>query len=153
TSPPFPGPPPLTDPRGLPRIVNGRVDIGACQSQGYIITVFSGNNQAARVGTAFAAPLVASVASVANEPIAGGVVTFSQSLDSKAGCTFPDGNPNVVIKNSGIDNTGRATIRVAADTTAGTYPVVATTITSFGAGATFTLANTDGAPHRPRLRA
>jgi hypothetical protein len=33
TNPPFPVPP-FTDQRGLPRVVNGKVDIGAFQSQG-----------------------------------------------------------------------------------------------------------------------
>ena len=158
TNPPFPGPPPLTDQRGLPRIVNGKVDIGACESQGYIITVVSGDNQATKVGTAFAAPLVVSVASAYGEPVNGGVVSFFQSPGSRASCTFPSGKPNVTIYPSGIDNTGRATIRVAADTTAGSYTVQATTI-SFAASAYFNLTNTAGTPiglplaRSPRRRA
>ena len=148
TNPPFPGPPPLTDQPGLPRIVNGKVDIGACESQGYIITVVSGDNQATKVGTAFAAPLVVSVASADDyDPVVGGVVSFFQSESDGADCTFPSGKPNVRISASGIGQTGRATIDVAANTVAGSYTVRATTI-SLAASAYFNLTNTAGAPYR-----
>jgi hypothetical protein len=43
TNPPFPGPP-FTDQRGVARIINGTVDIGAFESQGFTIAVSSGSN-------------------------------------------------------------------------------------------------------------
>ena len=66
-----------TDQRGLPRIVNTVVDIGAFESGGFTIAVTSGGGQTAGVLTAFPAPLVATVtANNPIEPVAGGQVTF-----------------------------------------------------------------------------
>ena len=42
-----------TDQRGLPRIVNGTVDIGAFESSGFTIAVTSGSGQSTGVLTAF----------------------------------------------------------------------------------------------------
>ena len=42
-----------TDQRGLPRIVNGVVDIGAFESSGFTIAVTSGSGQSTAVSTAF----------------------------------------------------------------------------------------------------
>jgi hypothetical protein len=144
TNPPFPGPP-VTDQRGVTRIIDGKVDIGAVESQGFIIKVSSGDNQAATVGKAFATPLVVSVSSAYGEPVAGGYVYFSQS-GSGAGCTFPPAGDYSFVK---IDNTGRAITRAVANATAGSYTVDATSLTgNFGASATFHLTNTAGAPYR-----
>ena len=46
-----------TDQRGLSRIVNGVVDIGAFESSGFTIAVTSGSGQSTGVLTAFPAPL------------------------------------------------------------------------------------------------
>ena len=67
-----------TDQRGLPRIVNGTVDIGAFESSGFTIAVTSGSGQSADISEPFANPLVVTVtANNANEPVAGGQVTFT----------------------------------------------------------------------------
>ena len=66
-----------TDQRGLPRIVNSSVDIGAFESTGFNIAVTSGSGQSTSILTAFPAPLVVTVtAKNPNEPVAGGLVTF-----------------------------------------------------------------------------
>ena len=67
-----------TDQRGLARIVDGVVDIGAFESNLFTITVTSGSGQATPILTAFPAPLVATVtANNPREPVAGGQVTFT----------------------------------------------------------------------------
>ena len=50
-----------TDQRGDSRIVNGTVDIGAVESQGYTMTVTGGNSQSTNATTAFSTPLVVTV--------------------------------------------------------------------------------------------
>ncbi len=63
-----------TDQRGLPRIVNGHVNIGAFESSGFTLAYSSGSGQTAG---AFA-PLVVTVAAHNPiEPVAGGLVTFT----------------------------------------------------------------------------
>ncbi|MGO9471160.1 MAG: choice-of-anchor Q domain-containing protein, partial [Isosphaeraceae bacterium] len=127
-----------TDQRGLPRIVNGVVDIGAVESQGYTITVSSGNNQQADVNTNFASSLVVLVtANNVDDPVSGGVVTFTPPL-SGASATFPGGSDTATINAS-----GDASIGVAANTIAGSYSVSAS---ATGATPTsFNLTNTPGA--------
>ena len=67
-----------TDQRGLPRIVNGVVDIGAFESQGFTLTAVAGSTpQTANNGTSFTNPLEVTVtANNPVEPVDGGVVTF-----------------------------------------------------------------------------
>ena len=79
-----------TDQRGPPRIVNGTVDIGAFESSGFTIAVTSGSGQTA--AGAFAAPLVVTVtANNPNEPVAGGLVTFTPPASGASATT--DGQP------------------------------------------------------------
>ena len=69
-----------TDQRGpgYPRIVSGSVDIGAFESSGFNVTVTGGDDQQTAVGTPFPAALSVTVVSLAHdEPVAGGLVTFS----------------------------------------------------------------------------
>ncbi len=72
------GNPLTTDQRGLPRVTNGAVDIGAFQSEGFTFTVVPGGTpQTAPIGTAFANPLAVTVtANNPIEPVNGGVITF-----------------------------------------------------------------------------
>gem|GEM_PF-918063 len=44
---------PATDQRGFPRVVNGKIDIGAVQFQGVTLSATSGPTQSTEVGTAF----------------------------------------------------------------------------------------------------
>jgi len=141
TDPPFPGPS-FTDQRGVPRVIDGKVDIGAFESQGFTIAYSSGSGQSATVDTNFGAPLVVSVTGPFGEPVAGGVVTFAPP-SSGASCSLPGGSDIAAINSSGL-----AGIDVAANTTAGgPYRVVSATTGAFG-GASFDLTNTAGTPSR-----
>jgi predicted outer membrane repeat protein len=56
----------------------GICDIGAFESQGFVLTKTGGDNQSTRVNTPFALPLTFSIsANVALEPVNGGKITFS----------------------------------------------------------------------------
>jgi hypothetical protein len=120
-----------TDQRGEP-IVNVP-DIGAFESQGFTITVTSGNNQSAAVNTVFAHPLVVTVkAKDGVEPVAGGVITF----------TAPSSGASAVLKGSpvSIHSNGQASVTATANGTSGTYSVIAS---AYGITVTFSLTNTD----------
>jgi hypothetical protein len=107
-----------TDQRGLPRIVNNTVDIGAFESRGFTLAVAGGNNQQALVNTPFPAPLSVTVSSPFGEPIQGGVVTFAVPPGG-ASAIFP--GPNTAT----LDASGHAAVSVSANATTGTYPVTA----------------------------
>lgn len=68
---------PAGDQRGVLRPA-GRVDMGAFESQGFVLTRVGGDDQATVISTAFPSPLLTGVtANQAIEPVDGGVVTFS----------------------------------------------------------------------------
>ena len=141
TNPPFSGPP-FTDQRGQPRVVDNAVDIGAFESQGFTITISSGDNQSAGIYTAFASPLYVSVTSADGTPVEGGVVTFT-APQSGPSCTFAGGSTTVSINTS-----GQASITVAANgIIGGPYTVSATSEGAFGR-AEFSLTNTPGPPNQ-----
>ena len=105
-----------TDQRGLIRIVNGTVDIGAFESSEFTIAVTSGSGQSTPVSTAFPDPLVATVtANNPIEPVAGGLVTFT-TPEVGASATL-SGNPATI--------TTAGTVSVSADANAigGNYTV------------------------------
>jgi hypothetical protein len=108
-----------TDHRGLPRIVNGTVDIGAFESSGFTIAVNSGSGQSTDVSTAFSARQVVTVtANNPSEPVAGGLVTF----------TAPTSGASATLRGSPatISATGRARVRATANGNSGSYTVSAT---------------------------
>ena len=108
-----------TDQRGLPRIVNTTVDIGAFESSGFTIAVSSGDAQSALTSTDFADPLVVTVtANNADEPVAGGVITFT-APPSGATATLSDGVAT-------IDDSGDASVDATANEVGGAYSVSAT---------------------------
>ncbi len=119
-----------TDQRGLPRVVNAVVDIGAFESSGFAIAVTSGNGQSAGVLTAFPAPLVVTVTPKnPSEPVAGGLVTFTPP-PSGASATL-GGNP------APISASGTASVAATANGIVGSYSVSATArgvtvVASFG---------------------
>jgi fibronectin-binding autotransporter adhesin len=122
---------PTTDQRGLPRA--GRVDIGAFESQGFIITTIPGSTpQSVQVGTPFKNPLAAAVtASNPIEPVNGGVVSFVVNPGHGASATLS--SPAAIIAG------GRAAVNAMASATPGPYSVTAS---ATGAGATsFVLSN------------
>ena len=120
-----------TDQRGLPRIVNGTVDIGAIESSGFTIAATSGSSQTA--GAVFPAPLIVTVtADNPNEPVAGGLVTF----------TPPASSPSAIISGSPalISASGTASGTAANDGFAGNY-FVSATASGAPAAASFSLTN------------
>ena len=127
-----------TDQRGLPRIVNGIVDIGAFESSGFTITVTSGSGQSTGVLTAFSAPLVVTVtANNPSEPVAGGLVTFTPP-PSGASATL-SGSPAT------ISATGTASVTATANGIVGSYTVAATA-SGITTPASFSLTNNPASP-------
>ena len=98
-----------TDQRGLPRIVNGTVDIGAFESSGFSIAATSGSGQTAGVF----APLVVTVtANNPNEPVAGGQITFTPP--GSGASAFVTDNPATIGTSGTASGTARATVSSAA---------------------------------------
>ncbi len=99
-----------TDQRGLSRIVDSIVDIGAFESNLFTITVTSGSGQSTGIFTTFPAPLVATV--IANnpmEPVAGGLILFappqsgaSAILSGSPATISADGTVSVTATANGI---------------------------------------------------
>ncbi len=71
---------PESDQRGVARPQGAGCDMGAYESRGFTLTKNSGDDQAAFVNTPFAEPLVVGVSGVENDPVDGGVVTFTAPL-------------------------------------------------------------------------
>ncbi len=118
-----------TDQRGLPRIVNGNVDIGAFESSGFTIAVTSGSGQTAG---AFAPLVVTVTANNPIEPVAGGQVTFTPPASGASAVLT--GNPAT------IGASGTASVTATSDGVAGSYTVSATASGAPGA-ASFSLTN------------
>jgi hypothetical protein len=101
-----------SDQRGIIRV--GAVDIGAFESRGFSVAIVSGNNQVASPGAAFANPLVVSVSSSFNEPINGGIISFT------APGSGASTNPAI---NTATIASAQASALVTANNTAGSYLV------------------------------
>ena len=123
---------PATDQRGVSRTQGSTTDVGAFESRGFTITVSGGDGQATLVNTAVAVPLQITVASAFNEPVDGGVVTFSAS---SAGATLS-------ASSASIGAGGMAWVTATASDTVGNYTV---TVSASGVAtpASFTLSNDD----------
>ncbi len=145
TMPPLPGSPvigagstPLiptgvtTDQRGEPRTVNGKVDIGAVESQGYTLTSIGGTPQSAVAGTAFASPLQVKLTENGfNDSLPGVTVTF----------IGPSSGAGITTSLTATTNAnGVASVTATANGTVGAYTVTAT-VSGVGAGASFSLTN------------
>jgi hypothetical protein len=123
-----------TDQRGKARV--GARDIGAFESQGFIVNVSSGNNQSASIYGAFADPLVVSVtANNSVEPVASGIITFTAPASGAS--AFLGGNPAPI----GAD--GTAGVTAFTNSTTGTYTVSASA-TGVASPASFSLSNSAG---------
>jgi hypothetical protein len=105
----------------------GRVDIGADQSQGFNVAITGGNNQSTPVDTSFPSALSVTVSSAYGEPVAGGIVTFTDPA-AGASATFT-GNPAVIGAN------GSASVSATANGTAGIFGNSATYAVSSSTGA------------------
>ena len=122
-----------TDQRGLARIVDGVVDIGAFESNLFTMVATSGSGQSTGILTAFPAPLVATVtANNPIEPVAGGLVTFAPPQDG-ASATL-GGNPAT------IADDGTASVSALANGIVGRYAVPAGAL-GITNTASFTLTN------------
>jgi hypothetical protein len=125
---------PPADERGLPRV--GAPDIGAFESQGFVLTIVSGNNQQGLSGQPFTNPLVVQV--VSNnplEPVVGGQVTFSGPTGSstQASVTFPGGLTSVMVTITSVN--GSLTVGQASTTaTAGSVPGAVAVVASIPGG-------------------
>jgi parallel beta-helix repeat protein len=106
-----------TDQRGQPR--NGRIDIGAFQSQGFTLAPVAGSTpQSSVVGMAFANPLAVTVTAVNPiEPVDGGVIHFTAPT---SGASATLSAATAVIAN------GQASVTATAGAAPGTYKVNAT---------------------------
>jgi hypothetical protein len=124
-----------SDQRGFSRV--GATDIGAFESQGFRVTVTSGDGQTATVNTPFTSPLQLTVSSDFGEPVQNGVVTFTAPL-SGVSATFPAGS------SATLNASGQASVTARANSVAGPYTVSATT-PGIAAPASFTLTNTAAA--------
>jgi hypothetical protein len=123
---------PATDQRGQPR--SGRIDIGAFQSQGFVLATVSGSTpQSAVDGKAFANPLAVMVtASNPLEPVDGGIISFA----------VPAGGASATLSaTTAVIASGKAGVTATANATSGAYTVTAS---AAGAGsALFAMTNTD----------
>jgi hypothetical protein len=130
-----------TDQRGLPRIANTTVDIGAFESRGFTIAATGGTPQSAPITTAFGSPLLATVSSAFGEPVAGGVVIFTAPSSGASG-TFTG---NLLTANAAINASGVATAPAftANGIIGGPYNVVAS-LAGGSPSANFSLTNLKG---------
>ncbi|HET8899944.1 MAG TPA: choice-of-anchor Q domain-containing protein, partial [Rhodanobacteraceae bacterium] len=125
---------PASDQRGQPRL--GAPDVGAFESQGYVLAVAAGGTQSAEVDRHFAAPLrVAVNPNNALDPVEGGVVQFSAP---GSGASAVLATPSASI---GADGTAQ-TLAYANAQPGGPYNVAVNT--SIATAAAFQLTNTSG---------
>ena len=127
---------PLTiDQRGLARVVGTAVDIGAFESSGFTLTVTAGNNQTARIGTAFPTGLLVTVTPKnAGDPLNGGTVTFTAPPTSGASAMLVPASPVTIAG-------GSATVNATANSTVGGPYTITTSTTGEVTPASFSLTN------------
>ena len=135
---------PATDQRGLGRV--GAIDIGAFESQGFTLTTSPASTPAnplkTAVGTSFGDLIVTAKANNPNEPVAGGVVTFTVPTNG-ASATLTVGNATGSTVSGTLGANGQTQVGAAANTITGAYTVTASAAAA--TSATFYLANTPGA--------
>ena len=106
---------PATDQRGVAR--SATCDIGAFESQGFMLTKAGGDNQSAGINTAFVQPLAISVTSAFSEPVDGGAITFAGPLSGAS--------TNPITNTATITAGGAVSQSVTANGMGGLYPVTA----------------------------
>lgn len=112
---------PLADQRGVNRV--SAPDIGAFESQGFVLHVGTGSGQATDINTPFPAALTATVTANAasapfNETVDGGKVTFTAPAPSGASATFDGTTPNPATISGGA-----VSVKVIANGNAGSYSI------------------------------
>jgi hypothetical protein len=111
---------PTTDQRGVSRV--GAVDIGAFESQGFTMTLTSGDNQVTAPSTAFANALDVTVtANNSVEPVAGGIVAFAGPTsgaginpNSVTGVIAGNGQASATVTANGIGSTASYVVAASA---------------------------------------
>jgi hypothetical protein len=126
---------PANDQRGLGRV--GTVDIGAFESQGFVLTPVAGSSpQSTAIGTQFANPLAVVVtANNPLEPVDGGTVTFSRQTAANGASTLLLSNTSIA-----IDAGQAGGLTVAPNNVLGSHQVIASA--GVGSPAAFNLINT-----------
>src|SRR5260370_1078201 len=104
------------------------------------IVVTSGSGQSAAINTAFAAPLVATVTDAGNNPVSGGLVTFTAPSSGASG-TFAGGVNTAPTNARGVATSAAFT----ANATAGGPYNVTTSVSGVARAANFSLTNLQGA--------
>jgi uncharacterized repeat protein (TIGR01451 family) len=122
---------PANDQRGIARV--GSVDVGAFESRGFNVTQTSGSPQTAATNTAFALPLIATVASANSEPVQGGVVRFT-APGAGASATLASATATIAAS-------GQASTSATANATTGSYTVSADTTGNLGSALSYSLDN------------
>jgi hypothetical protein len=125
------------DQRGVTRPQGNDCDIGAYESQGFYLSIASGNNQTTGINTAFAAPLqVSLIASDTTVNVgAGHVITYTAPL---SGASL---SPAVGVFTATTESNGTAGLSATANGLEGKYVVTATTENAWNK-VTFSLTNT-----------
>ncbi|MCB0182829.1 MAG: DUF11 domain-containing protein, partial [Caldilineaceae bacterium] len=109
-----------TDQRGIARPQSDSCDIGAIESQGYVLTITGGNDQETLIGTAFADPLALTIVPVdASEPISGGQLTLTAPAD--------DASLEPATEVIELESSGLVSYLATANEVDGSYVVTATT--------------------------
>lgn len=107
---------PATDARGVARPVGSKSDMGAFESQGFILTATAGTPQTTLINTGFATSLGLTITSADSVPVDGSQITFAA----------PASGASAIITGSPATTSGAAVSVVAtANGTAGTYDVTA----------------------------
>jgi hypothetical protein len=131
------------DQRGISRSTTNP-DIGAFESQGFIVTVTGGSVQSTAVSTPFSETLVVNVlpgdSSITATDLAEGFITFTAPTGSVASATFSEDAVGLVASDDGSDS-ATATVTATANGIAGSYYVVATSSADVAAPAVFSLNN------------
>ncbi|MEM6715520.1 MAG: filamentous hemagglutinin N-terminal domain-containing protein, partial [Cyanobacteria bacterium P01_C01_bin.147] len=104
------------DQRGV-AVVNGVRDIGAFESQGYTLTITSGERQATVINQEFPNPLVVTVSSAFGESVSGGQVIFTAPI-SGASALLSSNSPI-------LDANAQASVTATANGITGIYSVLA----------------------------
>ena len=108
---------PETDQRGVTRPQGAGCDMGAFESRGFTLSIAGGDSQSTGLTQAFANPLAVTVSSASNEPVVGGLVTFTPPAQGASASI--GGSP------AGINGSGRASVTAQANETGGAYSVSA----------------------------
>jgi uncharacterized repeat protein (TIGR01451 family)/CSLREA domain-containing protein len=120
------------DQRGIARPQQGTVDVGAFESQGFVLSLVSGTPQTTAVNMLFALPLVVEVTpNAVGEPIDGGQVTFSA----------PGAGASAALSSPATIAASQASATATANGVVGSYSVTAA---AAGSTATPTFALTNG---------